>query len=159
MRRTIIGALIGLMTLVSWSAAQTNVRLAQVVHSGDVAAALELLKKGASGHAVEADEQPEDVRPHEEARRGADRQAAKRRDDGSDRDVDDRGHDAEDTRAPVDVVRHVEEERLTERARRIVRDLLRAAEEEVDAERARQDPDDPAEATFETSAAPSASIR
>jgi cytohesin len=55
MRTRVFGVLIGLMTLVTWTAAQTNPRLSELVHSGDATSALELLKKGTSGNSVEAD--------------------------------------------------------------------------------------------------------
>ncbi len=56
MRIAIAGMLAaGLMVLGTLSAAQNNSRLAEVVHSGDAAAAMELLKKGTSGNAAEAD--------------------------------------------------------------------------------------------------------
>jgi ankyrin repeat protein len=50
--------LIVLLAIGTWTAstrAQTNARLAEVIHAGDAARAMELLKQGASGHAVEAD--------------------------------------------------------------------------------------------------------
>jgi ankyrin repeat protein len=47
--------LIGVLALVTWTAAQSSARLAELIHSGDVAGAMELLKKGAHGHAVEPD--------------------------------------------------------------------------------------------------------
>lgn len=55
MKVWIIGSLLGVLTLVSWTSAQISARLAEVVHAGDVAGAMELLKKGASGNAAEAD--------------------------------------------------------------------------------------------------------
>lgn len=52
-------ALVGAITFATWTAAtigaESNARLAEVVHSGDAAAAMELLKKGAKGHSAEAD--------------------------------------------------------------------------------------------------------
>jgi len=50
-----LASVLALATLTTWTGAQTNGRLAEVVHSGDSAAALELLKKGAKGHSEEAD--------------------------------------------------------------------------------------------------------
>jgi ankyrin repeat protein len=44
----------GVIALTTWSAAQSNSRLAEVVRSGDVATAMELIKKG-SGHSAEPD--------------------------------------------------------------------------------------------------------
>jgi len=51
-------AAIGAITLTTWTAiigAQGNGRLAEVVRSGDSTAALELLKKGTSGHSLDPD--------------------------------------------------------------------------------------------------------
>ena len=55
MSRGRAGVLFSLLALATSTAAQTNARLAEVVRSGESATALELLKKGTSGHAVEAD--------------------------------------------------------------------------------------------------------
>ena len=44
-----------MIALATSTAAQSNARLAEVVRSGDVAAAMELLKKGATGHSAEPD--------------------------------------------------------------------------------------------------------
>src|SRR5262245_14913212 len=58
MRFALFGKLAGVIALTTWTAlagAQSSARLAEVVHSGDVAGAMELLKKGAKGHSVEAD--------------------------------------------------------------------------------------------------------
>jgi len=43
------------MAMTTWIAAQGNARLVELVRSGDVAGAMELLKKGAKGHAAEPD--------------------------------------------------------------------------------------------------------
>jgi uncharacterized protein len=51
----VLAALIALAALTSMAVAQINSRLVEVVRSGDSAAAMELLKKGAKGHAEEAD--------------------------------------------------------------------------------------------------------
>jgi len=51
-RAVLIVVLLGLSTFTS---AQINIRLAEVVRSGDTAKAMELLKQGTPGHAVEAD--------------------------------------------------------------------------------------------------------
>ena len=48
-------SLFGVMALAVCMSAQSNVRLAEVVHSGDAAAALEMLKRGTSGHSAEPD--------------------------------------------------------------------------------------------------------
>jgi ankyrin repeat protein len=55
MKFRVMIVLIGAMAMTTWIAAQSNARLAEVVRSGDVAGAMELLKKGAKGHAVEPD--------------------------------------------------------------------------------------------------------
>jgi ankyrin repeat protein len=50
--------LVGVIAITTWTTliiAQSNTRLAEVVRSGDSAAAMELLKKGAKGHAAEPD--------------------------------------------------------------------------------------------------------
>ena len=47
--------LICAMAMTTWIAAQGNARLVELVRSGDVAGAMELLKKGAKGHAAEPD--------------------------------------------------------------------------------------------------------
>ena len=52
-RATIV--LLGLVATTTWIAAQSSARLAELVHSGDVAGAMELLKKGAKGNAAEPD--------------------------------------------------------------------------------------------------------
>ena len=49
------GVVIGLLALTTWTAAQSNARLAEVVRAGDATKAMELLKQGTSGHAEEAD--------------------------------------------------------------------------------------------------------
>jgi len=48
-------AVVMAVALATLTAAQSTTRLAEVVHSGDVAAALDLLKKGTSGHSAEPD--------------------------------------------------------------------------------------------------------
>ena len=55
MKFRVMVALVGAMALTTLMAAQSNSRLAEVIHSGDVTGAMDLLKKGAKGHAVEAD--------------------------------------------------------------------------------------------------------
>jgi ankyrin repeat protein len=55
MKFRVVIALACSMALTMWIAAQSNARLAELVHSGDVAGAMELLKKGTKGHAVEPD--------------------------------------------------------------------------------------------------------
>lgn len=58
MRPAHFAKLVGVIALITWTvftAAQSNSRLAEVVHSGDAGAALELLKKGTSGISAEPD--------------------------------------------------------------------------------------------------------
>lgn len=58
MRIRRVFAVVGAMALTTWTAiiaAQSNTRLAEVVHSGDAAAAIELLKKGTPGNSAEPD--------------------------------------------------------------------------------------------------------
>jgi ankyrin repeat protein len=50
-----VPAIVGLLALSTWTSAQSNARLAEAVHSGDVARAMELLKQGAPGHSEEGD--------------------------------------------------------------------------------------------------------
>jgi len=55
MKFRVVITLAGALALTTFVAAQSSSRLAEVVHSGDVAGAMELLKKGAKGHAAEPD--------------------------------------------------------------------------------------------------------
>ena len=48
-------SLAGLIALATLTTAQTNARLAELVHTGNIAAAMELLKKGTAGHSAEPD--------------------------------------------------------------------------------------------------------
>ena len=53
--RGVLGLLVAMTALTQWTSAQVNTRLVEVVRSGDAAGAMDLLKKGAKGHAEEAD--------------------------------------------------------------------------------------------------------
>src|SRR5262245_22317954 len=54
-KRVLVGILALAGFLKAGTSAQSNTRLAEVVRSGDTARAMELLKRGAPGHAEEAD--------------------------------------------------------------------------------------------------------